>query len=79
MCQNVPIYLFANYYSIFLRITLTEPIFVGKLLVAQKWANIIQNGSICLLLRSSIMVAFFLRIGLLDMSNILHGVEGPQV
>ena len=56
MYQNGPVYLFAIYYSIFLRITLTELNFLGKFLVAQKWAKITENGSICLLLQHFIKI-----------------------
>ena len=55
---------------------LTELIFFGKFLPAQKWARKAQNGPIFVFVRYD---SIFLRIGPLVFFYILDEVEGPQV
>ena len=53
---------------------LTEPIYLEKFLLVRKRAKMHKLVQfIC----SSIMAAYFLRIGSLDLSHIMHEVEGP--
>ena len=74
MCQNGQIYLVTSYFSIFLMISLIDRAkFFGKILACPKMGQNYKKWLVCYYIFS---LQHFL-LGSLDLSHILHEIEGP--
>ena len=77
MWKKYPKFFFRQLLQRFFQVYFAVAEFFRKVLACPKMGKNRHNSWICLLLHLSIMAAFFIKIGLLDLSHILHEDGGP--